>query len=260
MPDRFTRMLPVVALVGLGFAIVLLAVSASARGRLLADTGETRASVEPEVAKVLAVQPATLDDPSFRREVGALLHARYVETVWLISPDGRIVYAEGGTAASAPAGNVADLATAEIRHIAGSLDGVFADDQRRLLFAASAIQREGEHNDIYRHLVRIVHGRDGRETGMLGIAYAVSPALAAPLSFAYAASLIGFVVGIAAYWFSLPLWVWFDARARGDRAPGAWAGFVLIGNVVALAAYLLTRRPHDPQPGAAGSRLQAPES
>jgi hypothetical protein len=54
--------------------------------------------------------------------------------------------------------------------------------------------------------------------------------------------------------------VWFDARARGDRAPGAWAGFVLIGNVVALAAYLLTRRPHDPQPGAAGSRLQAPES
>ena len=244
MPNRFTRMLPVVALVGLGVATVLLATGVGARGRLLADTGETRMSVEPAVARVLALQPATLDDPSFRREVGALVHAPYVATVWLISPDGRFVYAEGSTTASASAGNVADLATTETRHIAESLAGVLPDDQRRLLLAASAIQREGEHNDVYRHLVRVIRGKDGRETGLLGVAYDVSPALAAPPSFAYAASLVGFVVSIAVYWFSLPLWVWFDARARGGRTPGAWAGFVLIGNVVALAAYLVTQRPY----------------
>ena len=44
------------------------------------------------------------------------------------------------------------------------------------------------------------------------------------------------------YWLSLPLWVLLDARERWDYAM-VWAIFVLIGNLVALIAYLLARSP-----------------
>jgi hypothetical protein len=38
------------------------------------------------------------------------------------------------------------------------------------------------------------------------------------------------------------VWVWLDARARGERA-WVWAVFVLLGNLVALITYILARRP-----------------
>jgi len=242
MPDRFTRTLPAVAVVGLVLALVFFVLGTGVRSRTLLDTGETRAPVERAVQKVVSLQPSSLDDPAFREAVSDLQRAPYVATVWLFSPDGRIVHAAGSTAASAAAGNVVDLATAEGRRVAESLAGVLSDDQRRLVLAASTIQREGEHNDVYRHLVRVIRGRDGAATAIVGIAYDVSPALARPVSIGYAASVLAFFAGIAAYWFSLPLWVFLDGRARGERA-AVWAGFVLVGNLVALAAYLLTRAP-----------------
>ena len=242
MSDRFARALPAVAVAGLLLALVFFLLASGGRSRALSDTGETRASVERVVEKVASLQPSGLDDPAFRQAVSDLERAPYVASVWLVSPDGRIVYAAGSTARSAPAGNVADLATAEGRRVAESLTGVLTDEERRLVLAASTIQREGEHNDVYRHLVRVVRRRDGAATAIIGIAYDVSPTLSRPVSVGDAASVLAFFAGIAVYWFSLPLWVFLDARARGERA-AVWAGFVLVGNFVALAAYLLTRAP-----------------
>ena len=57
------------------------------------------------------------------------------------------------------------------------------------------------------------------------------------------AAMLGFYLAAAIYWLALPLWVFLDARDRRDRAL-AWGIFVLIGNLVALLAYLLaTSRP-----------------
>lgn len=50
-----------------------------------------------------------------------------------------------------------------------------------------------------------------------------------------------FPVGLAAYWFSLPLWVATDARRRQEKAV-VWGLFALLGNVMALVLYLLVRR------------------
>jgi hypothetical protein len=58
-------------------------------------------------------------------------------------------------------------------------------------------------------------------------------------------SLLVVLLGLLMYWLSLPLWVFLDARQRGERAL-AWAGFVLIGNLVALLTYILARRPAAP--------------
>jgi len=55
-------------------------------------------------------------------------------------------------------------------------------------------------------------------------------------------------VGLLGYWLALPLWTWLDARQRGDRA-WTWSIFVLLGNVMALLAYLLVRDPGRPQAG-----------
>lgn len=52
---------------------------------------------------------------------------------------------------------------------------------------------------------------------------------------------IVFGIGLAIYWFSLPLWVVTDARRRQEKAV-AWGLFTLLGNVVALVLYLLVRR------------------
>jgi hypothetical protein len=55
--------------------------------------------------------------------------------------------------------------------------------------------------------------------------------------------MLGFYLAAPIYWLALPLWVFLDARDRRERAL-AWGIFVLIGNLVALLAYLLaTSRP-----------------
>ena len=45
--------------------------------------------------------------------------------------------------------------------------------KKTLLLAASAIQSEGEHNDVLRHLIREIHAMDGPLLGLIGAAYDV---------------------------------------------------------------------------------------
>jgi len=61
-------------------------------------------------------------------------------------------------------------------------------------------------------------------------------------------SLIILYLSLTAYWLSLPVWVFLDAQTRRERA-WIWAMFVLLGNLVALIAYLLTRLPVKRAPG-----------
>jgi hypothetical protein len=63
--------------------------------------------------------------------------------------------------------------------------------------------------------------------------------------------LLAGLLALAVYWLCLPLWVWLDARERGERA-WAWAVFVLLGNPVALPAYILARVPRSAPAGVAG--------
>jgi len=43
---------------------------------------------------------------------------------------------------------------------------------------------------------------------------------------------------LAIYWISVPAWTFLDARDRGETA-WIWGAFTVIGNVIALVAYLL---------------------
>jgi hypothetical protein len=241
MRDRIKAALPFVAVAALlvtGTSFIVIEVG---RAPMLIDSGETRQVVQREVNRVAGLHPSSVDEHAFRAAWEGLRRAEYVATAWLIAADGRIVSAEGSTAASAGAGYVKDLALADARRLVESAGADLAADQQQLLLAASAIQREGEHNDIYRHMVRAVRDAEGRQVGILGVAYDVSPALGARVSGGYVATIIVFTLALIIFWLALPVWVFMDAGERGERE-SLWASFVLIGNVVALCAYLLTRR------------------
>jgi len=111
------------------------------------------------------------------------------------------------------------------------------------LLAASAIQREGEHNDVLRQMVRPVRAGDDTELGIVAVSYDANPGLGGFPGFGYVVALLVIPLGLAVYWLALAGWVFLDAKVRGERA-WVWAMFVLLGNLVALFVYLLARQPH----------------
>ncbi|OHB66621.1 MAG: hypothetical protein A2V70_00775 [Planctomycetes bacterium RBG_13_63_9] len=241
MLDRLKKVLPIMALVGALVWLFCFGLVSYFRQPLLVETGETRAAAETVLAKLEAMQPTGPNDRAFRIALAKAPQEPYVAAVWLIGPDGRFVYSTGGTAQSTRAGCTAEeLATDETRRVLAALPAsALSEEQRTWLLAAAAIQREGEHNDILRHLLRPVRDAQGRVVALMGMSYQAS---AAEVGMPYNVSMLTGLAGLAVYWLSLPLWVLLDARQRWDYAV-VWALFVLIGNLVALIAYLLARSP-----------------
>jgi hypothetical protein len=244
MVKRLKRILPVVAVVAVFVALALALAVGPRLGRqmLLTEPGETRRVAEGTLAQLQALRPVSVDDAAFQEAVVQAREAQYVAYVWLLKPGGEIL--EGNLAVSQ--GTAEASATDEMRRVLGMLpDGTLSAKQRTALLAASAMQKEGEHNDVYRHLLREVHGPDGELVAWVGVTFDASPAVSAP-SAGYISFVVGLFLAMAVYWLSLPAWVWLDARARGERA-WAWAVFVLLGNLVALIAYILVHAPRSQQ-------------
>jgi hypothetical protein len=241
MLDRLKHALPVLAVLsGLTLAADV-ALLERWKSSISPASGVNRDAADAILTELQETRPASIDDRSFRRAVERLLDEPYVATVWLLAPDGRFVFGKGSTAASTPVGDTADhLATDDTRLLLSVLPpDALSDDQRTWLLAASAIRREGAHNDVYGHLLRPVPAASGSVVALVAVAYelrARGPGLA---------WLVGVALALACaivYWASLPLWVYLDARNRGERAP-VWATFVLVGNLVALMAYILRQTP-----------------
>ncbi len=238
MAKKIKSMLPWIAVGSALAAAVLTLVDISRRRQMLTDAGLTRPAAEAAVERVISPPPAFLDEAEFRRVVEALPGKAYIAGVWLFAPDGRIVSSagmmrpKGGTAAER-------AAAGDLRLLHTLPDNALTAEQKTMLLAASAIQSEGEHNDVLRHFVREIRAPNGTLLGWIGAAYDVSPAIGTP-DVRWIVLLLAWLFFIGVYWISLPLWVWLDARQRGDRA-GVWAMFVMIGNLVALMAYILTR-------------------
>ena len=241
MANKLKKSLPFIATIGALVTLVCAVVSTNQRQSMLIDTGETRRVVETTtLAQLQALHPDSTDAPALREAVTQAKDAPYVAYAWLFAPDGQIL--EGNLAVS-PGSTVEGSATGEMHRVLNTLpDGTLSADQRLALLAASAMQAEGEHNDVYRHLLREIHGPDGDVVALVGVTYDVSPAVDVPGQ-RWMLALVGGLLALVVYWFSLPAWVWLDARARGERAC-VWAVFVLVGNLVALITYILARRPY----------------
>ena len=252
---RAKRVLPWLAAIGMAVALSALLVVSIGRARITHATEQTKAAAEAVLETLVAMHPTAVDDAGFLAALDRARHATDVAGAWCFRADGRLTWAQGSTAASTPIGQTADeLATEEGRRLAETLEKEWPNREARLaLLAASAIAREGEHNDIYRHALRSLHDPDGRPTGFVGLLYQASPSGGDPGA-TYMAALVLALAGLGVYWLALPVWVLLDAQPRGERA-FVWAAFTAIGNLVALAAYVLTRRPTPPALAADCERL-----
>lgn len=242
MREKLLKWLPWTALVAGVLTVTFLIVLTVLHSGLREENAENRKEAIDALRKIQASYPEDIRDPNFKLKIEEALSSPEIATIWLISLEGEILFSKGSTARSAAAGSVEELATTETKDILNSLPENALDDyQRTLLLAASAIQREGAHNDIYNHLIEEIHSPDGSKIGFIGIAYELSPdpGQAATL---WIISVLVVLLSFPIYWFSLPVWVFLDARGRGERA-WLWAVYISIGNLVALVAYLLARLP-----------------
>lgn len=239
MKDKLTRLLPALAAISAIITLACGVATALTREAHLEDTGETRQAAESTLAGLQALQPATIEDAAFRQALDAAEDQPYMAYAWLFSPGGQILQ---GNLAVKPGSTAEAMATAETRRIVSILpEGALSDEQRLGLLAASAMQAEGEHNDVFRHLLREIRDADGNLVAWAGLTYDISPWMGGP-GLGYRIALLVGLAALGVYWLSLPLWVWLDAHRRGERS-WVWAAFVLVGNLVALLAYLLVRVP-----------------
>jgi hypothetical protein len=238
---RLKKILPLVILVTAVAIPMVLPMSARVRAGLIVDTGQTRLVVNQTLAKLQALQPASLDDESLRRSVREAANSQYVASLWLFTPEGRIVYQAGSEADPA---RFYDWATGDTVAIMNALPkGVLSKEQKGALMAAAALRGVGggDHNWIWNPAVSPLKSPDGQIVGWLGALYDISSVSPARPTVKLMSLFIAVLLLLAAYWLSVPAWVYLDAKQRGERA-WVWALFALIGNLAALLAYLLVRK------------------
>jgi hypothetical protein len=241
MYSQLKRRLPVVAVIAGVAAVILIAVFANLVASQQRELGAILQSVQKTLASLEALRPASIEDAAFRDAVKQTLKAPHVVSVWLFAPDGRIVSSEGAGTTSRD--RVQELVTSDtLRGLHAFHKGDPSEIDWVAVMALSAMPREGEHNEVFLPYVQAIRGPSGSYVALVGVAYEVSDVLRnsgpGPI-----AAMLGFYLAAPIYWLSLPLWVFLDARERRERAL-AWGIFVLIGNLVALLAYLLaTSRP-----------------
>lgn len=245
--SKLKRILPWVILCSAIAIPFWLPVMARTRAGQITDTGRTRPVVNQALAKLQALQPASLDDSSFRRAVQEAVSSQYVASIWLFTPDGRIVFRAGSQANPE---RFYEWATQEERAIISALaEGTLSDEQKGALLAAAALRGVGggDHNDVWSQAVSSLKSPDGKLVGWLGAVYDVSATASARPPLKVMAFMFLTLLLLAVYDLSLAAWVYLDARERGERA-WVWALFALIGNLVALFAYVLVRMPPGRRP------------
>ena len=181
-----------------------------------------------------------LNSGAFIGYIEKVLDCSVITTKWLISAKGEIVYAKGAMARSTPL-NASIYKRVDAQNF-GLIDAV-ADHldtvQKSLLFAAATIRSEGEHNDMYGHLVMPLKTSSNVLAGFVGVSYSLNDS-EQPFK-DYDILILALNSCFLLYWLSLPLWVFFDCCEKNSKYM-LWSIFVLFGNIPALVAYLLSNR------------------
>jgi hypothetical protein len=239
MQGKWFRILPWMALSSGVLVLFLLASVVVFKPSRNNDDTVNRKIALNKLKQIRVESAGDLNSKTFFDYVDKTLRDPVINTKWLVSPKGDIAFAKGEMAASTTLGsNVYSMVDAQssgfIRAVECNLDSV----QKGILYVAAAIRREGEHNDIYGHLVMPLMTNDHVWVGFVGVAYKLDNSNA-PVQI-YVIS-IALIICFFLYWLSLPLWVYYDSRKRNEKYI-LWTLFVLIGNLPAYIAYHITRK------------------
>jgi hypothetical protein len=239
MKEKWFRILPWVALSSGILVIVLIVVAI-----VLKQPQNLESSVNREVAlgKLKQIRVAGMDDlnsTAFFEYFEKTISCSAISSKWLASDNGEITYAKGamaaGTTLKSSIYSIEDLQSRGlIDAVADNIDSV----QKGILFMAAKIRSEGEHNDIYGHLVIPLKTSSDVVVGFAGVAYSLDDSKPALQNYLIDIALI---ICFIIYWLSLPLWVYFDCRDKNNKYV-LWSIFVLAGNIPAFIAYLITNK------------------
>ncbi len=239
--------LPWIALASAVVAAGLLVAGSYYRKARITDTGETRAIVEKALEELLAMKPASLDDPDFKVAFNEFARSEHVVSALLAGESGAMYFdtSLGGDISHLGDGTLtlAELGARGPNPTEGLPKDEFSLDQLGLLMTKFTIEaHDADHNDVFATVVRMVRNEAGESLGVIGVRYNRSPWVSAAPGALWILLIIGFALSFQIYWISVPAWTFLDARDRGEKA-WVWAAFTLVGNVIALVAYLLARAP-----------------
>lgn len=240
MQNKLMKVMPWISLGALILAVLILWAYSGERRDMLREAEETLDAAVEAVGRFQGVEAESVEDSALQTLADDLVETPYIATIWLISPEGEFTYSTGSTAMQ---GMIEERISRDFNALLQTLPADrFSEEQILMLKTASAVRSEGEHNDVYRHIVRSIFSDNGTWLGLAAVAYDVSPQISIAPGIWEKVSLVVFGLSLLGYWFSLPMWVFLDARLRGERA-WVWAVFVFLGNLMALLAYLLVRVP-----------------
>ena len=207
------------------------------RDEWLKETGQTRRAAEESAARLLPATVESYADPRLRTAAVQLAQQPYVTRLWLVDPSGRILLSRNSPGREGE--SVHDLAPDDFAAVLrGAPDAALTTSQRTQLLAMAAQRRDGDHNDVFKPLLRVVRTPAGTDAAFVALCYLVNPE-----SSSFTPLLRAAAAGLGIYWIGLVGWVFLDARARRENA-ALWALLVFFTNLVGILAYLLaTRRP-----------------
>lgn len=241
MSKKLKPVIPLVMIVSALIAIMaLLVVNGRVQEFHNGNSEKTRAAVESAILPELEKRYQGLDDATLMASIEKVASVQYVSAVWLFTADGRPLSGKGCIKSSAVTNT---RGGSEVKSVlAGLPDNLLKSDQKGAILALAALRAEGEHNDIFRHMVRPLISTSGSTIGWLAIAYNVSTTLDASPALSYKLMVLAIPLSVLIYKLSLLLWIFWDAKEHGERA-WIWMSFALLGDLVALIAYLLVPRP-----------------
>jgi len=236
MSSKVTPLL-VASVAALLITTLALVAGSGKRDEWLKETGQTRRAVEESAAQLLPATVESAADPRLRTAAVQLARQPYVTRLWLVDPSGRILLARNSPGREGD--SVQDLAPDDFAAVLrGAPDAALTTSQRTQLLAMAAQRRDGDHNDVFKPLLRVVRTTRGTDAAFVALCYLVNPE-----SSGFTPLLLTAAAGLGIYWIGLVGWVFLDARARRENA-ALWALLVFFTNLVGILAYLLaTRRP-----------------
>jgi len=220
-------------------ATLMLIAGDSKRAAWLKETGQTRRAVEESAARLLPATAESAADPRLRAGAAQLAQQPYVTRLWLVDPSGRILLSRNSPGREGD--SVHDLAPDDFAAVLrGASDAALTTTQRTQLLAMAAQRRDGDHNDVFKPLLRVVRTPAGTDAAFVALCYLVNPE-----SSGFTPLVLAAAVGLVIYWIGLVGWVFIDARTRRENA-ALWALLVFFTNLVGALAYLLaTWRPQN---------------
>jgi hypothetical protein len=239
MKKKWYSTLPWIGLLSGVLVIILLALAIVFKPSGNIENAVNRKIAYDKLKQVRIKSKEFFNSRSFKDYLDKTLDCSVINTKWLISDNGVIIYASGMMAPSTPLNtsiysSIDDQSLGLINAVDGNIDTL----QKELMYAAAAIRSEGEHNDINGHIVMPLKTSSNELVGFIGVAYTLDDS-AQPVQI-YVID-IALIISFLMYWLSFPLWVYYDCREK-DNKYILWTLFVFIGNLPAYIAYLITKK------------------